>query len=699
MRLPVFIWLFAILLGIALTALTWDIHFWPIDAEHYYLPALQRLQQLPYISQIHKELDFSDQVRWLHGKEVFILLASGFQRLFNDFTTLRPLVALCIWANFFSAVLIFYITRTLWGSGAALLCYFLFITSFWPYMYVLMAIHPPVGLFLFLLSLFFLLRVPAHQNLLYYFLSGYTLCLAFFASPLARSYFLFYAALAFFVLRKAGTNYRLVFIWLLGCVVPVIFINYPDVAHNLRGYYEFLQISVSGNHFLHNQPVLRQWLADPAAVKPSWVWIGKAFFIVMPVIFTLYLAACLGLVARGWRQADKRVLLGYLGMILLFSAPFIVIKLLGFAQCLRNYYASLVGLIGLIGYAFYVFFGKDAALPKSSRIRIAGGLVLLAHLVSNSYIFFSDVYPSRMFLSFLSKKVIESGVTDLYVYRSHPYNHNTVDQLKPELLDRIDLRRIDSVEEVSDGLVLLPPVTGESIYLAMTGTYTDFDEDLFLNEIIAGGPEALEKYAVGSYKTLAASRIWPLEEEILAYFYLIRGQFFKGDLKKGYAYLLDGRKLHQDREKFAPNEEFRSLVRTGFRRIGTRSSLYRFNGLEFDVEGHDGTFQDLWLRIRKIGAPADRLTAFVYKEIPGEWIWRPADKEYASQPVEASLISGAREGLPVRFHFPQPIELGNGKYKIVVYRGGLYSDQDHYWIDARYYKTGDPQGTPEGVDQ
>jgi len=116
---------------------TWNIQFWPTDAEVYYLPAARELPSLKYLSQIHQSLD-EERIKWLHGKEIHVLAISVFQRLLHDTETLRPFMLVGIVSIFLSSVLVFAIARRLWGHLTGLLVWFLFVTSFWPYLYILL---------------------------------------------------------------------------------------------------------------------------------------------------------------------------------------------------------------------------------------------------------------------------------------------------------------------------------------------------------------------------------------------------------------------------------------------------------------------------------------------------------------------------------------------------------------------------------
>ena len=54
------------------------------------------------------------------------------------------------------------------------------------------------------------------------------------------------------------------------------------------------------------------------------------------------------------------------------------------------------------------------------------------------------------------------------------------------------------------------------------------------------------KYVVASFKTMASSRIWNQEEELCTYQDLTLGRITDYDRRKGFAWILDAKKLQQD---------------------------------------------------------------------------------------------------------------------------------------------------------
>lgn len=707
--LPLFVVLISILIGICLTLATWRINFWPTDAEDFYISTAARLPQLKYLSQMHRFVD-DVRKRWLHGKEMFFVLSSVFQDIFEDYTGLRPLIFVCILATCFSAILVYFVARAYWGNRVGLICFLIFATSFWPYVYILFVRHQSLGMFYFLLALFFLsLGHFKRIGPICYLFSGFSLCLSIYSSTIASLYIPYYGAGFLFsiytqearedkIFRLIGKFLTATVLSLAGFLAAFVYFNYPNIVHNVRSYLDYVDISKSFSHFFYNQPVLIQWIKHPDLnVRGGWVWVAKYFFLVMPVLFPFYIFCLLCLLGRCLtvRQNVFRFRIVTIALIILsFSSP-ILAHWRKVAQYGANYFTSLAGIIMLVGYALFVFLNSEWFQRATTvKKRMAGAFlisILVVHIGVNSTIFFTDVYPSRMATTFLSREIEKKGIREIHTYLDHPCRLNMVDCLDPQLVGNLHFYSIRNIYQVQKGYVLVPPVTGSSIYIDVTrNTYADFDKDIYLNELFRKGN--LNDYAVASFKTLSGSRIWSQEEEVLSYKCLILKQCEDVSPDKNKVWLLDAEKLQKDREKNQPPQETVDLIRNGVRNIGTKTLLLMDEGRMLNLT-KPMLLKRFNMRLYKVGKPQDDLVAYVYRIAPEEPVWIPFSNNFKSNPVLANDVAENPAGQPVSFNFSKPLLLTPGPYRFVIYRTGSPSDTDFYRIFID-----DPQVLKESIE-
>ncbi len=691
-----FVLLFSLLLSVLLTISAWDINFWPTDTKAYYFDAAVNLPNYDYLSQMHDSLD-AERIKWLHGKEIFVLSASIMQRVINDIETLRPFILVCIFSVFFSSILVFLIARSFWGKSVGLLCFVFFVTSFWPYLYVLFAKHQPLGLFFFLFA-FYLVQNRFSGVIRYFFvfLSGLCMCLSFFSSTVSALYFPYYFIGYFWILySRTGNEYKIRgflnkiicegFVFFVGFLCVFIYVNYPNILYNVQSFLDYVRISGEYNHFYYNQPVLQQWVSgDVASVRGGWLWVVKYFFLIMPIVFPLYLLAVVFLLIKCFKNKENRLrnsLIIISMVILSWSSPLLA-EIKGVAQYGANYFSSFIGLVFLIGYAAHEFFNKkenNYYVKWYKKVIYCIAVLGVLHVVINARIFLSDIYPTRMATTFLSKEIKKLGLSKLHTYSKHPHRANMVDCLNPEVQKKMEWLPMGNIVDPKDGVILLPPITGESIYYPAHSDYSDYDRDVYLNTMFKKG--SIEKYSLASFKTMAASRIWSQEEEILSYRYLALNQFPKNNEAKGSVWLLDAKKIFNDKKQLFPDGDDLNLVKNNIRNIGTDKRVLMYKGYWFKTKNKISA-KGLATRIYKVGNPNDGLVCYIYKVDKKQPVWIPFDENFKSHVVSAEEITNDGKGGLVLFPFKSNLELNAGMYKFIIYRTGDDNPAHYYRIYA-----------------
>lgn len=646
---------------IALT-LAWaarDLNFVSSDEENLYFPAARHLRFVHYPSQLCHAHTF-DNPQLLHGKEVSIWHFSLMQRLLNDFDSLRPLLWTVIIAWTLSAIFVFKVSAFYWGETAGLACFALFVSSFWPYVYVLLVKHQPIGLCYFLAAVLALQRSGrSGPGRWWGLVSGGLMAAALHASTVVPLYLPLYLVAVFQHIKQPKAGWQQFALILAGGAAVVCYMNYPHVIANIREFWEYVRSSRMANHFSYHQNVFRAWLADPARAYGGWEWTFKYLWLAMPVLFPCYLILAVLLLRRHWP------------MVLLSFSPILMANLSHVAQYGGNYFPCLMGVLLLFGYAL-----KFKPMPKT-----VFWSVLVVHVVVNAFILLTDVYPGRMASVYLSRALQKHHIFEIFVHPHNAMNKYVIDKMDPRILRHTTVKPISNINQPEQGAIVLAPVVGSSIYLAMVLRHADFDSDIYLNELLRR--RALGRYATGSFKTMASSRVWRQEEEMLSYRDLILHQFSEEYELKSRAWILDAAKIQADRMFNSPHSDYTNLVEHGIRNIGAKSNLYRYKGVTMRFL-KTSEWPGIQMRVFKVGRPQDALVMYVYKYQPfgQSATWLPWTVNYASQPVSSQALGNDPLGQEVPFVFNPPLVMTPGDYDIVVYRTGTDSDRDYYRIYA-----------------
>jgi hypothetical protein len=530
------------------------INFWPTDSYFFYLPAAKQLFDLTYISDLHHlNSDKALGSVVMHGKEALILGIAIFQKILKDTESLYPNILLLICAFEGCALLIFLIFRKLFNVSISFLIFFLFITSFWPYMYILQGAHQPLALLFFLIAFYSMQCYWQHR--LFPFLAGTSLGLMLFASPTAILYLGYFPILYLFLqdykcsvsIAKALPAILNMLLFLLGIILIVIFFTMPAPWTNLKQFSLFIFASQKLNHFDHYYDYLSHVLPAPYPVdgpRPisfrggGWLWIFKYFLLIMPIVFGSYLFAICYLLKRGLHYRKNLIVI-----LLSLSTP-LAVEMAQVSQFGRNYFSWYFGILFLIGYALYHRLLQPPNRNSTPPILLICMMTALGvHLIFNVTVFFQDIYPSRMGTARLQQWLKKNNIQELLVIRDHINNDFTASVFQnPKLNPKIKLYSISSIVQPTKGWILVPPKTGKNIVRDCADD--DFIFDPFLNLLYDKGD--IERYAEVSFPTLAASRYWVQEEEICTYRDLIVGQIANKDRQNGRMYILNAAKLHHE---------------------------------------------------------------------------------------------------------------------------------------------------------
>ncbi len=685
-----FVILLSLLCAVALGIALWNINPWPTDAEVYYMPAAWRIPGLHYLSEIHSGFDM-ENVRWLHGKEYYVAAIALFEFLLNDFETLRPLMVLGIVAVMVSGILIFYIARRLWDERIALFCYLAFAFCVWPYVYILFAKHQTLGLMFFLVAIATILKFNKTRfRYIWPFLSGISLGLSCFSSTVSSLYVPYYALAFLYVMSSLGKDSEKLktflgsgFLVVTGFLLMFFYVNLPDIFYNIASFAKYIVISGAKNHFFYNQVHLQQWFPNiqVSEVRGGWEWIFKYFFLIMPILFPLFLLAIIYLL---WRIVTEKTLASRLkmgGLIIVSFAPPIMAEAAKVAQYGANYFPMIVGVLMVLGYAAYDLkknFRVDALRIPLDRI-LTGVIVL--HCVINLYVFVTDVYACRMVTTFLGEKIRELKAERMWTYQIQSHRNNFVYCLNTELRKKLGWLPMRYLIQANKGYILVPPMAGDSLYIASKSSYANFDKDIFMVQMIRKG--LLKDVAVASFPTLANSRIWRQEEEILSYRDLVLGQNFPPD-DLGRVWLLDAEKVQEHKKDLLPRPEDMELVKESIKNVGTTERFFVFQGQHIAIPANK-PLRRVVTRMWRMGNPTDSLIGSIYKMDGVMPTWLPVGKHFTTQPLAASELPANGPRGVTAFTFDPPLDLSEGVYFFVIYRTGPQDDQNYYQVDHKHF--------------
>ena len=344
------------------------------------------------------------------------------------------------------------------------------------------------------------------------------------------------------------------FIFLLSAIIcgfltSLILFTYPNFVDAIRGYYTYSDMKNAG-HFNcvkdYFMKIGERFVDGQRAEKSGWRWLVRFF----PNMVPFHIALCLGgflVVSIKFYQSDT-LLLGSISVVAIQLVSFssiIIGEITRSPQIARTYFPSFIGILFWIGFSLSSFYSIIEPVNHSSFFH----LLLLYVIISsmwNMWVLFNDIFPSRMVVARLKRKLDELRINQFYSYDTR-FNHWLVDVLLFENPGKFEVLYIKSLADVKNGYVVVPGTSWKAVNvvgIADGVTSDDFKKDPILNHLIDS--KKISKYSIASFKNMGTSRWWVHEDEVSSYRELILKDISEYDRWRARAWLLDVSRLRAE---------------------------------------------------------------------------------------------------------------------------------------------------------
>ena len=340
----------------------------------------------------------------------------------------------------------------------------------------------------------------------------------------------------------------------IGLTLGFLILNLPDIKKGFRYYLDFLletQVRKKSHFRVYVDYFAKKGLTVSRYTQGAGlVWLPRVFFRMIPFHTIIFVVAAAGsIVSLFMFPGDLWINFVNIVLLLIFSlSPIIWAEMTRAPQLSRTYSPGLVGMLLTIGYGAYLV---QIAFPGNYIIIFS--ITLTATSAWNLWKFFSDVYPARMGATKLFSVLKRLSIKEIYTYDTK-YNRALVETIpglgeseytpRKKIEPPFAVHYINSITDVRDGWIVIPGTNGRALTMDATEAINNnfrFTKDPVLNKLIES--HDIEKMATAKIKTCGASRIWPLESEVLGYMDLILHEIKPEDIYRGYAWLIHSSKL------------------------------------------------------------------------------------------------------------------------------------------------------------
>ncbi len=329
-------------------------------------------------------------------------------------------------------------------------------------------------------------------------------------------------------------------VWLaVGVGMVVVGFTAPDIVEHLKGFAQYWDAPRSLGHFRLYQDRHPEWFRhlDGEYRGAGWRWLPRFFWRLAPLHTAAAVAAAVVLVAAAVTAPDPARRVGLLAVVAVAFSPVLVGELTHGVQFGRTYFPALAGFLLVTGAALSLVEARLAPAASVMGWGIAG-LLLAGTAAWNAWVFLTDVWPARMTVPWLHRRLQALGVREFYTYAT-AYNDSLVGVLADAMPSAYTIHYIRRLTDVERGYIVVPgtsakALTAESDASAIAGG--DFSDDPDLTALIE--QRAIERCAAAAFRTFGTSRIWVHESEVTSFRDLILKDITAADRWRGRAWLL-----------------------------------------------------------------------------------------------------------------------------------------------------------------
>lgn len=327
-----------------------------------------------------------------------------------------------------------------------------------------------------------------------------------------------------------GASYLLPFFQ--GFVLVFLTLTLPDVKLNTKYYLRHVLSAARKTRFEKYMDYFakRGMKIEADFRAPLLLWLPKLAWRVAP-LQTLLLTGIFLLFISSSSNIILKILIIFISLL-----PILWGEITGGVHSLRTFSPALIGILFFLG--FTVVSLDFQYLPPffAFTVMVIG--------VQQLWVFFNDVFPSRMTIPNLIDTLDKNNIREFYTYETH-YNDALVNAINLERPadKKYKINYINSLSDIEKGWIVIPPTNSKSISMecapeAMNGDYT---RDPKLNELLT--TRKIEQLATAKFKTFGSSKIWPQEADVATYMDLILKEIDENQRFKGYAWLVKAEKI------------------------------------------------------------------------------------------------------------------------------------------------------------
>ena len=237
---------------------------------------------------------------------------------------------------------------------------------------------------------------------------------------------------------------------------------------------------------------------------------SKSPFRISPVIFVLFLFSVFYI----FLNLNNNFTFLISSLIFIFL-PTLISEITGSLRVAKSYFPSFMGFILAIGCALNLLEINYNLNHNNNLIYFIYSFILL-NLIINSYLFFKDILPSRLFQVKLKKYLNSRKINKFSTYNTD-FNYSTILPML-DAFKNFEVEYVNTLKDAKNNIFIVPPISAKALFMETEKEAIengDFKSDKILNKLME--KNLIKNYFEKEFKTMGSSKIWVLESEVTGF--------------------------------------------------------------------------------------------------------------------------------------------------------------------------------------
>lgn len=332
---------------------------------------------------------------------------------------------------------------------------------------------------------------------------------------------------------KNFLNLSSLFFIICGILSSLFIFTYPNFKKSINAFFYYWTLeNLTGSHFkLYDKYFMNKYKFIYNKNHKRFYLLFRIYFRIMPSLIILSLIT---FVVFFYKMPFYN--LDYLKVFLVFVltfSPLIWSEITGGPKAILPLYNTYITFLLPLSILINIVILKE----PNALITIIYPLLFL-YIFYNLFVFYNDLYPSRIHIHKIKKYLLKNNIKKLYSYKNE-YSRDTIALLVNELNNTTEIVYIKSISEIENGFFLQPPLTNKSAYHQSSkigSSIHSFNEDLEILKLFENN--SIDKFTMIKFKNRATSKLWQLTGNVIAFRDLILNEINKEEIFKSYVRLI-----------------------------------------------------------------------------------------------------------------------------------------------------------------